>query len=194
MSLAFDTSRGVAVLFGGRDWMTGPNDETWEWNGGAWSLARPPVSPRPREAAAMAYDESLGRTILVGAGPADEMATWMWNGTSWSEYRIVSPSQFHGGAMAYDRARRRTVFLGGFTVDQPVPPTPWFGPTMELAGVAWIDRSTIPPAYPRERFGMAYVDGIGAVVFGGSDGFTNSEPRAFNDLWSWDGTTWQERL
>ena len=45
-AMAYDTARGVTVLFGGHN-SGGDSSETWEWNGAAWT--QPAVSgPSPR--------------------------------------------------------------------------------------------------------------------------------------------------
>jgi cysteine-rich repeat protein len=186
-SMVFDTVRGVAVLFGG-EVTTGDNDETWEWDGTAWTRRFPNTSPRPRADPVIAFDESQGRTILVG--DRFEEATWMWNGNNWVEYSITSPNEFYGAGLAYDRARGRTVFVGGFTDSSLI-----WGGTWELVGAVWVDVSTDPHPPPREGFATSYVDPLGAVVvFGGVGRPTNGEFPLLDDLWSWDGTSWRERL
>ncbi|TWT46235.1 Immunoglobulin I-set domain protein [Phycisphaerae bacterium RAS1] len=74
-AMAFDDSRGVAVLSGGTT-ASGSSSQTWEWNGMSWSL-RSSGTPGARTEAAMAYDESRGVTLLFGGfsgGPAGD--TW----------------------------------------------------------------------------------------------------------------------
>src|ERR1043166_5354215 len=91
--MAFDSARGVSVLFGGYDNISTYN-ETWEWGGGApgassegsWSLRTPFFSPTPRIDHAMAYDSRRGVTVLFGGDNFDQLnnETWEWNGTNWS--------------------------------------------------------------------------------------------------------------
>src|SRR5262245_15938910 len=63
-AMAYDTARGVSVIFGG---LKGNeySAETWEGNGAAW--LRPTVNgPSPRSGHAMAYDAARGVTVLFG--------------------------------------------------------------------------------------------------------------------------------
>ena len=74
--MAYDAARGVTVLFGGykgRD----TDDETWEWNGTAWTQ-RVVAGPSPRRGHAMAYDAARGVTVLFGGinGSAINCETW----------------------------------------------------------------------------------------------------------------------
>lgn len=79
--MAFDSARGVAVLFGGSS-RIGYLGETWEWNGVDWTL-RPVTDPSPRDNHAMAYDSARGRVILYGgyAGGTSYSDTWELNET-----------------------------------------------------------------------------------------------------------------
>jgi hypothetical protein len=65
-AMAYDAQRGVAVLFGGAS-NTSPfyHSDTWEWNGGTWSL-RPAPGPSPRGYSAIAYDSTRDVTVLYG--------------------------------------------------------------------------------------------------------------------------------
>src|SRR5262245_10460881 len=58
-AMAYDSVRGVTVLFGGID------AETWEWNGSSWSF-RSITGPSWRGAHAMAFDSARGVTVLFG--------------------------------------------------------------------------------------------------------------------------------
>src|SRR5882672_10594794 len=62
-AMAYDSARGVTVLFGGAGGVF--NGETWEWNGTAWSR-RVVSSPSPRDGHAMAYDSARHVTVLFG--------------------------------------------------------------------------------------------------------------------------------
>src|SRR5712691_1744691 len=71
-SLAYDSNRREIVLFGGkRDWCT-TSDETWIWNGTAWT---PPTlfetEPDSRSGSSMAYDSSRNVIVLFGGYRGD---------------------------------------------------------------------------------------------------------------------------
>src|SRR5262245_25675776 len=81
-SMAFDSARNVAVMFGGND--SSYSGETWEYASatGQWTL-RASTGPSPRIAAAMAYDAARGVTVLFGGSTAtnvDNGETWEWDG------------------------------------------------------------------------------------------------------------------
>ena len=64
--MAYDSARGVTVLFGGL--LAGGQQsigDTWEWNGSNW-LQREVSGPAPRHAHAMAFDSSRNVITLVG--------------------------------------------------------------------------------------------------------------------------------
>ncbi len=117
-SMAYDTSRGVTVLYGGFG-AVAPG-LVWEWNGNSWASNAPATGPSPnysQDAAAMTYLESRHRIFF---GPTtDGFSTrffWNWNGSAWSSEEpgftdlLVSPPY---GAMVYDTYRQRPVFFGG---------------------------------------------------------------------------------
>lgn len=120
-AMAYDSARGVTVLFGGYT-SAGTNGETWEWNGITW-IQRCIVCGLPaRDAPTMAFDSFRGVTVLFGGNtavspypPTDE--TWEWNGTSWTQRPLTGPSPRRLHAMAFDSRRRATVLFGGITAD-----------------------------------------------------------------------------
>ena len=92
-SMTYDASTGDAILFGGY----GPTpplpfganalDDTWSWNGSAWTQESPASSPTARGGAPMAYDASTGDLVLFGGTAADGPAlndTWTYNGSTWA--------------------------------------------------------------------------------------------------------------
>ncbi len=71
-------------------------DDTWLWNGTAWTQVFPSGAPPPRIAAHMA---TLGnQAVLFGGISVGNDAnttlgdTWIWNGTTWTEYTGPAPS------------------------------------------------------------------------------------------------------
>ena len=83
--MAFDSDRGVAVLFGG---FTGPVDsttyfgDTWERNGTAWNRRYPISAPAGRTAGGMVYDAARGFSVLFGGDNETQLFndTWTWSG------------------------------------------------------------------------------------------------------------------
>src|SRR5262245_56732341 len=64
-AMAYDSARGVTVLFGGDLSYYNLTGETWEWDGDTWTL-RATSGPTARVAHAMAYDSARGVTVLFG--------------------------------------------------------------------------------------------------------------------------------
>ena len=76
--MAYDSERGVTVLFGGN---------TCLWDGVRWTRAETSPSPPARTVHALAYDPARKRVVLYG-GTVDQKDisdTWEWNGAQWRE-------------------------------------------------------------------------------------------------------------
>src|SRR5262249_57521775 len=91
-ALAYDSVRHLTVLFGGSAGGA-PSDETWEYDGLAWTHRTPAASPPARLAHAMACDAVRARTVLFGglvaSSPAND--TWEWDGTTWMPRSPATP-------------------------------------------------------------------------------------------------------
>jgi hypothetical protein len=197
--LAFDTVRGVTVLFTGA--------QVWEWNGASW---RHPLPSDPEEdggpmmsGSALAFDLARRETVLFGLDVEGkpENSTWGWNGKSWrrlcasTECYLSGPQARTGSAMAYDAQRRRGVMFGGKKADGSYSDETW-----EWDGSDWIRQCTekSPCAAmpsPRSDHAMAYDPDRGVMVlFGGQfRSCTGCDWEYRGDTWEWDGSTWLER-
>jgi hypothetical protein len=67
-AMAYDSTRGVTVLFGGFKDIV--NDETWEWDGTLWTQ-RLVSGPSARRDHAMSFDAGRGVTVLFGGVTAN---------------------------------------------------------------------------------------------------------------------------
>jgi len=180
-SLAYDSTRGRAVLFGGNSLGAGQHGDTWEWDGSYWTQVED-IGPQARLLAGLAYDSAHQASILFGGlTPSGGLGdTWQWDGTNWTQLSDSGPGARSGHAMAYDSSRSRTVLFGGIN---PKPST--LSDTWEFDGQDWTQQQDSgPPA--RSGHSMAY-DSVGkrVILFGGYDG-TNP----LGDTWSWDGQEW----
>ena len=173
-AMAYDSSRGIVVLYGG--------GQTWEFDGFNWTQAAPLTSPTltswcpslgGRRNAAMAYDAGRGRVVLFG-GEVDGLCggwqaiywgdTWEYDGVTWTLVATASsPSAQSGHAMAYDSSRGRVVLYGG-------------GQTWEFDGFNWTHASNASsPSIStpcgvsgRIEHAMAFLDNRGSMIlFGG---------------------------
>ncbi len=173
----FMPARGRIVLFGGFD-NSSALDDTWEWDGAAWTQLQPATRPSPRLDHAMATD-GAGRVLLFG-GSADTSYTqflsdtWHFDGTNWTLLAgATGPAARARAAFAWDPVRQRAVLVGGF--DATMYGT---GDTWEFDGAAWQLRTATasPPVHS-----AVFDPSLGRVV-----------AADFEGLWSWDGTTWTD--
>lgn len=188
-AMAFDSGRGLSVLFGGLTWNGLLSNATFEWNGAAWNQRSFASQPTPRMSPAMAYDVARQSVVMFGGGGLSSMGapppvfgdTWTFNGTNWFP-GASGPSARLGHQMAYDTARQVTVMFGGGDTSGPATPTAW-----EWNGTNWTQRlaTVSPPA--RSGAAMAYDPTRGAVIVHGG---ANLQP--LTDTWSWDGTNWTQ--
>jgi hypothetical protein len=161
--MAFDSVRGVTVLYGGTD-AAGLNGETWEWDGATWT--RPPQSggPPPLSCHTMVFD-AAGKCCVVfgGDGALDyNNQTWAWNGSVWLQRTgTTHPAGRDVAAMAFDTSRGVAVLYGGFELDED--------------GETWETRSS-PPTFGQQPQGAT-------VAPGGTATFTASAPTAVAFQW-----------
>ena len=211
-ALAYDSIRGVTMLFGGGTISGGlyvPCGDVWEWNGAQWSqrMTYSPTSgwffvssggswipdyqtvPVPRLMHAMAFDSHRGRVVMFGGRSTTPAGsdfflgdTWEWNGVRWYFRTTNGPVSRLNPAMAYDSDRGVTVLYGGFLS------------TSEAAGVwewdgnLWTERlATNGPStsYYQNEDATAY-DSFRKETFLGptTDGFF------LDNFWNWNGASW----
>lgn len=179
-AMAYDTARGVTVLFGGIA-AGGINGETWEWNGTIWTKRTSVASPPARFSHTMSYDSARGVTVLFGGnfgGGSFTDDTWEWDGTNWTQRTpALLPSARRYHAMVYDSARGVTVLFGG---DDGADD----GETWEWDGTNWTQRDPAAAPPPRYEHKMAYDTSRGVtVLFGGSAGVAGLD----DETWEWTG-------
>jgi hypothetical protein len=93
--LAFDSRRGVIVLYGGNGAKPTPGpgfrvlEDTWLWDGSQWTEVKGATLGK-RFMHAMAYDAARDRVVLYGGGGEDQKTlsdTWEWDGKRWAEVK-----------------------------------------------------------------------------------------------------------
>ena len=84
-AVAFDSARGVAVLFGGRGTsFTELRDDIWEYDGQTWVAGQPTQRP-PAGPAHMAYDPVRQVAVLQPqVTVSQQIGTWEWDGSDWT--------------------------------------------------------------------------------------------------------------
>lgn len=112
-AMAFDSQRGVSVVFGGA-LNNARKRDTWEWDGQQWTL-KSTTGPSARDRTRMAFDSQRGVTVLFGGDTGGlNRETWEWNGSDWTLRSTSGPSARQRHAMAYDPVRGVTVLFGGW--------------------------------------------------------------------------------
>ncbi|MDO8630142.1 MAG: kelch repeat-containing protein, partial [Phycisphaerales bacterium] len=193
-AMAYDSARGVTVLFGGYDYDPDLGKiysaETWEWDGVTWTQ-KSTTGPTPRAGHAMAYDSRRGVTVLFGGsdGSGETGDTWEWDGTNWTSRNTTGPVARSDHALAFDSARGVSVLFGG---RYEASGYQFFGDTWEWDGTNWTLRSDSGPG-PRGAHAMAFDSTRNVtVLFGGGSGPYYNGP-TFGDTWEWDGVIWTPR-
>lgn len=185
MAMAYDSTRNVTVLFGGRDTTGALIGDTWEYGNGVWTQRSPATSPPARTQAAMAFDASSGHMILFGGFTAPDgnpsNDTWEYDGTTWTQLsETAPPSPRFSASMGYDSTRGRIVLFGGAG-------SSFFNDTFELVAGQWTPMT--PASSPVPRFGAALAFSAARgelVLFGGSTSSSYA-----SDTWEYDATGWK---
>jgi hypothetical protein len=175
--LVYDASREVTVLL---TWsILASTTETWEWDGGQWTL-RSTVGPPARGAAGMVFDSVRGVVVLFGGAASGPLGdTWEWNGSSWTLMATSGPPPRWDHAMAFDSQRGVTVLFGG-TSDTPTG----LGDTWEWDGRAWTQIAVAGPS-PRYQCVAAFDATRGVTVLFGGRGAA-----IYRDTWTFNGFAW----
>ncbi len=187
-AMAYDSSRGVMVMFGGD--LHALAGDTWEYSVAAHSWSRRATSsgPSPRVYPAMAFDSHRNVTVLFGGvggygGTPAFGDTWEWNGNTWTLRTPANgPSPRAAHAMVFDDARGVTVLYGA---DGPEGPG---RETWEGDGTPWSLRGTHGPV-GRSAHAMAYDRYRGVTVLFGGNGSSGIQ----RETWEWDGVLWTLR-
>jgi len=184
-AVAFDSARGVTVLFGGGNGTGVLLGDTWEYDGTSWTR-RLASGPTPRAEAKMAYDSHRGVCVLFGG--ADILGhrndTWEWDGAAWSQRMVTGPLARAGHAALYDSLRRRVLIQGGWSGGHTI------GDMWTLTSTGWAQTggiSTPPYIYPFLYYQSGSYDASRdrVVLFGGWDGagLPSNRTYFFNGTW-----------
>jgi hypothetical protein len=173
------------VLFGGNDSTQTMLDDTWEWNGTAWSL-RSPAAAVPTGRWSQAMVPFCGQAVMFGGSTTSSLPylddQWSWDGTSWTENDAAAPparlqacAAVLGGAI---------VLFGGNAMDAGDPsPDTW---VMQEGHWSMVPNPT-PSTSPSAR-ALAAMFALGGyvVLFGGLD----TDGNVLGDTWTWNGASW----
>lgn len=191
--LWYDAAVGRVMVFGGRDPNLFPGylDDTWSFDGTAWTQVVPSVSPPGRGAAACAYDPVRQRAVVFGgltsSGATGVLLqdTWEWDGTAWTQKAPVSrPSPRFYAALGFDPVSQRLLLFGG---NVGTSATVESDETWAWNGVNW--QQLAPATVPAARLGATLVtdrDRNRLMLLGGT-------ASGSFELWEWNGGNWLAR-
>lgn len=182
-SMAYDSLRGVTVLFGGAVAINAAAalDDTWEWDGAEWSQRVVQPSPPAMLGQSLAYDPVRGVMVLAGGNPFE---TWEWDGSNWIErFPPVSPPattwQFTQllppNFMVFDSWRGVIVRISNSSAGGALQTTLW-----EWDGTQWMERTVA--GLPSLVLGAAFDSLRGVMVAAGLSAGSVT-------ILEWDGTS-----
>jgi PKD repeat protein len=173
-SMVWDAADGYLVLFGGRNYVGYFND-TWTFNGTAWTNVTGSVAPPTRSLFEMAYDP-VDREVIVDGGARLDLPyggwenvndTWAYSAGNWTNITSAAPGgalDRAGGQAAYDPWNGSVVFVGGgSTVNWTAGCTP-IDPVQTYVNGSWYEypSSVGPPQLSQE---MLTYDPAGPFLF-----------------------------
>ncbi|MFN7972696.1 MAG: Ig domain-containing protein [Acidobacteriota bacterium] len=152
------------MIFGGNDGTT-PLDDTWEYDGIAWSPgAPPPAGMVPRFWPSIAYDAARALSVTFGGKTATGYVNdaWEYDGTAWAPGATAGPAldARESFAMAAFPEAGGLILFGGYDGAESKADT-WLYQTIAID----------PPVLPRAVIGRPY-----AITLAATGG---SAPRAF---------------
>ncbi len=196
--MVYDENIKKSVLLGG--YISDYIDQTWLWDGAAWTEVRKNLPPQ-RALAAMWFDSHLNRTVIfggIGRPSSQDRITrfndmWSFDGNGWTEIKPTTvPPPRYGAQVAVDPRSGNVLLFGGIRVDTiETPGTGNNPPTQTLIqvysddfwqwdGTDWKQVTFPRIPYARENGGLAFDPSTQTmVVFGGYVGQSY-----LSDLWT----------
>ena len=117
---------GKILMFGGTSSPTYYQD-TWEYDGVAWTPRSPATLPPQRSCAeALTWDAAHNVAVLFGGSNGANLGdTWIWNNTNWAPActaapcNLTMPSARTIHSLAYDPVLGKVLLSGGFNARLP---------------------------------------------------------------------------
>lgn len=191
--MAFDSLRQLCVMFGGisASPVGGQSfNDTWEWDGVAWTQRTTPTAAPRVGRHAMAFDPLRGRTVVFGGVPSSLLLgasnqTWEYDGLNWTRRTpATNPGTLDGPAMCFSETLGKCVLFGGVApVTGAMNATTWL-----WDGTTWTAAPVVGPTpSPRYQASMAWDSSRGlCVLHGGID----SNGALLDETWEFDGVAW----
>jgi hypothetical protein len=197
---AYDQTQKKFVLFGGYDTVGNYRQDTWTWNGTAWTEVKPKDKPEHRAQATMWYDPLAKKTILysgAGARSIDHHAKrfsdmWSFDGTNWTRITEEANAGIRfAPQVAVDPESGKVLVFGGLraTIDEEDRVTQFYDNDLWIwdgAASSWteVQTETAPPARQNGAFAFDPASGKFVLFAGFAGNFYKS------DRWLWDGESW----
>lgn len=205
LSLVYDPTRRVTVLFGGES-DAGLSDETWELQAGGW-VARTglAVSPPPRRTAGASFgfadilsaSPDVGAMIHggLGANSVVHHDLWVFDGTNWIDHTSpIRPGTRYGHTLTYCPPYGHIALVGGEDGLSGQDP----GDGNYVAGeadtwiysvIGWNERTLTFLPVKRDEAALAWdPDRRRMVLYGGYTGGWIAP--LLDDTWEFDGLQW----
>jgi hypothetical protein len=186
-SMVYIPTTQKILLFGGSLVDGSNSDETWEFDGVAWTQLAPAQSPTARNLTSMTYDAARDRVVLFGGFqggvPSNLADTWEWDGSTWTQVTTTTaPSARNGHAMAFDPPSGKVVLFGGFDSGRRNDTWTW-------DGTEWVQINLEVSPSGRNLHAMTFDQVNNRVVMFG--GLVSSSGYA-GDTWEWKDSEWVE--
>jgi hypothetical protein len=186
--LAYDSARGVTVLFGGYG-ASSLLADTWEWDGTSWTQ-KAIAGPSARASVPLAFDSTRGRTVLFGGsgdwdGGENGTAlgdTWEWDGNAWAEIANFGAPASMFATLAFKGDS--VALLDGVDTVKLLVATTILAKTWSWDGQHWTIRQHFSPS-PRWQHAMSYDSKRNCLVLFGGLAISNGLERGaeLGDTW-----------
>ncbi len=206
-SMAYDSTAGVVVLFGGQLStvnLTNPAlvNYTWEFTRGVWSNATTDIAPAPRMNAALSDDPGRGGVVLFGGlhqyayntsngtriGGVKESDTWVFDNRTWANVTMTvgsTPPGLFQASAAYDPNEGGPVYYGGWTTNGSTSNATWL---LGAGGWSNLTKSGGPPGLAQEV--LVYDSSADSLLmFGGQ---SDQLPAPSTETWTFSNGTWSK--
>ena len=161
--VAYDSDRGVVVMYGGSYSLDLTYDETWEWSVSSGWTKRSVAGPGKRDHTDMVYDKTRHRMVLHGGQQSLQSfpsSTWTWDGTAWQEHAAAGPGSRIHHTMLWDPVGQRVLLFGGSR-----PPSGGdAGDTWAWNGSSWASAAAAITPRTHARLGLTVDD---VILLGG---------------------------
>ena len=197
--VAFHRESGRFIAFGGLvgyDYNNGSPtgtdlDETWAFDGTAWTRLSPAQAPSPRSAVAFVQAPQGGLLLHGGRDIATDLPrsdVWHFDGGQWSP-AVAGPPPRYWPAFAYDSVHDEVVVFGGGDFEFSRLIGGELGDTWVYDGARWVER-TPNPEKPARRSSqrIARNEDTGELVMHG--GSAVGPGTLLGDTWTWNTNRW----